>query len=213
MPGDMARETAARARAQNAYKGAIGQTQTQTLHLTPARGDLIASKVYTSIDSVADPELVERLYADTLNTLRLDGADAVSLSVPVVYHDPAAEVMVLVLGHAQRHRELQERIRVLEQLLADPSPVPAYAKDFGVVFDGAGLRKYLESRVQQVLAARDSSKDIKDLDRRQKDIAARESELQRQLTELARNTKELEAARAQHELAQAEHHHAHAELQ
>jgi hypothetical protein len=93
MPGDMARETSARARSTNAYKGAIGQTQTQTLHVTTARGDLIASKVYTSIDALSDPELVERLYADSLNTLRMDGADAVSLSVPVVYHDPAAEVM------------------------------------------------------------------------------------------------------------------------
>src|ERR1041385_2745937 len=149
MPGAMAaRETAARARSQNAYKGTIGQTQSTTMHVTTSRGDLLASKVYTSIDSVSDPELVERLYADTLNTLRLDGADAVSLSVPVIYHDPAAEVMVLVLGHAQRHREIEERIRVLEQLLADPAPIPAYAKEFGVVFDGAGLRKYLEGRVQ-----------------------------------------------------------------
>lgn len=213
MPGDMARETAARARSQNAYKGAIGQTQTQTLHVTTARGDLIASKVYTSIDAVSDPELVERLYADTLNTLRMDGADAVSLSVPVIYHDPAAEVMVLVLGHAQRHREIDERIRVLEQLRTDTAPVPAYAKEFGVVFDGAGLRKYLESRVQQVLAARDSTKDIKDLDRRQKDVAARESELQRQLQELARSVKELESDRAKHEIVLAEHHRAQLELQ
>ncbi|HSD89533.1 MAG TPA: hypothetical protein VLB44_18510, partial [Kofleriaceae bacterium] len=206
----MAREMPARARSQHAYKGALGQTQTATVHVTTARGDLVAAKVYMSIDAVSDPELVERLHADTLNTVRLDGGETIHVSVPVVYHDPAAEVLVLVLGSAARHRELDERIRVLEQLRDDPAPVPAYAKELGVVVDGTGLRAYLEHKAQQVLTARDSAKEI---DRRQKDLATRESELQRQIQELARNSAELERNRTEHELAQAEYHRAQLELE
>src|SRR5687767_15910389 len=107
MPGlNMAREMPARARSQNAYKGTIGQTQTETVHVTNPRGDLVSATVYTTIDAVSDPDLVDRLYAGSLNSLKLEGQGALELAVPVVYHDPAAEVMVLVLGEAHRHREI-----------------------------------------------------------------------------------------------------------
>jgi len=73
--------------------------------------------VYTSIDAVTDPELVEQLYTDdparALNVVRTDGGELVRVAVPVVYHDPAAEVLVLVLSDAHRHRELDERIKLL----------------------------------------------------------------------------------------------------
>ena len=132
----------------NAYRGSLGRTQTRTVHITGARGDLVAATVHISVDAVTDPELAERLHSDdpslALNVLRVDGSEAVRVPVPVVYHDPAAELMVLVLGEAQRHRELEERIAMLEQLAADDAPVPPYAKEFGVVYGGSGLRQYLE---------------------------------------------------------------------
>src|SRR5512132_3213516 len=118
MPGDMARGTA-RSPSQSAYRGSIGQTQTKTVHVTNARGDLVATTVHTTIDAVSDPELVERLYAGSLNTIRLDGQSAHDVAVPIVYHDPAAELLVLVLGEAHRHRELEERIKLLERLRDD----------------------------------------------------------------------------------------------
>src|SRR5450432_2729793 len=93
----------ARAPSQNAYRGSIGRTQTATVHVTGATGDLVVATVYTTVDAVSDPELVERLHsadpARALNTI-----ENVQLAVPIVYHDSAAELMVLVLGEAHRHR-------------------------------------------------------------------------------------------------------------
>ena len=132
-----------------AYRGTIGRTQTATVHVTDPRGALVAVQVTTSVDATRDPELVEQLFGDLLNVARLDDAEPVPLAVPVLYHDPSAEVMVLVLGHAHRHRELEERIAVLEQLRRDAAAIPPYAKDFAVVFGGAGLRAYLAQRAQQ----------------------------------------------------------------
>jgi hypothetical protein len=180
----------------NAYRGRIGRTQTQTVHITGARGDLVATSVHTSVDAVSDPELAERLHSDdpaiALNALRVDGSEVVRVPVPVVYHDPAAEVMVLVLGDAHRHRELQERIAVLEALAADDAPVPPYAKDFGVVFGGAGLRAYIESRAQAAMA---SVRETKDAERRRGEIAAREAELRGVHQDLEAKKKELDAER------------------
>src|SRR3954464_12859242 len=108
MTSRMARGTT-RAPSQNAYRGSIGRTQTTLVHVTGPRGDLISAQVYTTIDAVSDPELVDRLYAEdpnrALNVVRADGGDAVRVTVPVVYHDPAIELMVLVLADAHRHIE------------------------------------------------------------------------------------------------------------
>jgi hypothetical protein len=206
----MARGPQARAPSQNAYKGSVGQTQTETVHVTSGRGDLIAATVHTTIDAVSDPDLVERLHGDSLNTLRFDGTEAVRIDVPLVYHDPAAEVFVLVLGEAQRHRELDERIRLLERLRADRTSVPAYVKEFAVAFTAAGLRKYLELKAQQVLTARETSKEA---DRRRSELAAREAELGRALQQLAQSQVELERQRTDHDLAMAEQHRAQLELE
>ena len=144
-----------RAPSQNAYRGSLGQTQTTTVHVTGPRGDLVAAQVHTTIDAVSDPELVERLHADdperALNIVRTEDREPVRVAVPVVYHDPAAEVLVLVLGEAHRHRELDERIRVLERLREDDAPIPSYAKEFAVVYGASGLRAYLERRAQEAL--------------------------------------------------------------
>ncbi len=210
MPGGMARETPARARAQNAYRGAIGQTQTKTVHVTTARGDLVATTVHTTIDAVSDPELVERLYAGSLNTIRLDGAGAHEVATPIVYHDPAAELLVLVLGEAHRHREIDERIHLLERLKTDEAPIPAYVKDFVVVFGGKGLRAYLETKAQQALAQR---VDTKELDKKKLELQNREAELERMRQELDHARAELKRKQGEHEISVAEFRRAQLELQ
>ncbi len=209
MPGDMARGIA-RSPSQNAYRGAIGQTQTRTVHVTNARGDLVATTVHTTIDAVSDPELVERLHAGSLNTIRLDGQSAHEVAVPVVYHDPAAEVMVLVLGEAHRHREIEERIKLLERLRDDDALVPAYVKDFAVVFGGAGLRSDLEAKAQQALALRADSKET---EKRKAELASREAELDRLRQELEAGKADLKRKHTEHEIGQAELRRAQAELQ
>ena len=189
----------------NAYRGSLGRTQTKTVHITGARGDLVAATVHISVDAVSDPELAERLHSDdastALNVLRVDGSEAVRVPVPVIYHDPAAELMVLVLGDAQRHRELEERIAVLQQLAADDAPVPPYVKEFGVVYGGTGLRQYLEARAQQAVAVVGAQKD---LERRKGEISAREQELREVHADLVKQKEDLAKQRLQLEADRSE---------
>jgi hypothetical protein len=148
-----------------AYGGAIGQTQTATVHVTDPRGALVAVEVHTSIDATSDPALVDRLYGETLNVARFAGGETIPLAVPVVYHDPAAEILVLVLGDAHRHRELEERIAVLERLRDDPATVPPYAKNFAVVFGPGDLRAHLAERAQLRDAAAELDRTTRQLGR------------------------------------------------
>ncbi|HEY5927440.1 MAG TPA: hypothetical protein VIV11_37405 [Kofleriaceae bacterium] len=200
----------ARSPSQSAYKGAIGQTQTKTVHVTNARGDLLSTTVHTQIDAVTDPDLVDRLYAGTLNTIRLDGQSVHDVAIPIVYHDPAAEVLVLVLGEAHRHAEIDERIRLLERLREDDAQIPAYVKDFAVVFGGPGLRQYLEHKAQLALATR---ADTKEVERKKVELQNREADLERQRQELEQTKAELKRKQGEHEITVAEFRRAQLELQ
>ncbi|MFT3699847.1 MAG: hypothetical protein QM831_42275 [Kofleriaceae bacterium] len=188
-----------RAPSHNAYRGSIGRTQTATVHVTRDNGDLAVETVYTTVDAVSDPELVERLHAQSLNA---------QLAVPLVYHDPAAELMVLVLGEAHRHREIEERIRLLERLKDDDAAIPAYAKDFAVVFGSAGLRAFLEQQAAEALAQakRDG------IDKREEDIARNRAAIEQAKAQLDAAHKQLEAQRAQLERDRAEQQRAQSEL-
>src|SRR5512139_401877 len=203
----MARGTT-RAPSQNAYRGQLGKTQTTTVHVAGPRGELIAAQVYTTIDAVSDPELVDRLHSDepgrALNTLRFEGGDVVKVAVPIVYHDPAAELLVLILGDAHRHRELDERIRVLEGLRDGDANVPAYAKNFAVVYGTSGLRAYLEERAQQALEAARNLESTRDSDRRRQDLASRETELERARVEHDKRVRDSERRAIELDVAKAD---------
>ncbi|HEX3474681.1 MAG TPA: hypothetical protein VHT91_06540 [Kofleriaceae bacterium] len=130
------------------YLGEIGKTRTSTVHVIDSRGALVAVEVYTGINAATDPALAEQLQDDSLNVVQLGGGE-MRIAVPVVYHDPAGRMMLLVLGDAHRHREIEERIRLLEQLRDDIADVPSYAKDFAVVFGAEGLCALLADRARQ----------------------------------------------------------------
>jgi hypothetical protein len=181
---DMARGP--RARSQSAYQGSVGRTQTDDVHVTTPRGESVVATVYTTIDAVSDPELVERLHAGTLHAVQLEDGETLRLALPVVYHDPAAELLVLVLGDAHRHRELEERIRLLERLRADSAAIPAYARNFAVVFGSAGLRAYLEQRAEQAVGETA-------LERQRKELDARARHLDHVAKEFEAKAKELDA--------------------
>lgn len=190
---------APRAPSQNAYRGAPARTQTSLVHVTAASGELVAAQVHVAIDALTDPDLVEKLHADQLNVV-----DGVRVQVPVLYHDPAAELMVLVLSDAHRHRELEERIAVLTRLAADPAPVPGYAKELGVAFGSAGLRAYLERRAQDALEQARTLDQHRDADKRRAELATREAELERRFKDVERRSLELESARGELEKARGE---------
>ncbi len=183
-----------RAPSQNAYRGALGRTQTSLVHVTGPKGELVAAKVHTTIDAVENPELVDRLHLDQLNAVQVEGSESIKIAVPVLYHDPAAELLVLVLDPSQRHRELEERIRVLERLRLDEAVIPAYVKELAVVFGGRELRDYLERRAQ---AALDAERSRLELDKRMRDLERRASEVEKRSGELDRTSTELEAVRTE----------------
>lgn len=191
----MARGTA-RTPSQHAYRGALGRTQTTTVHVTGPRGDLIAAQVYTTVDAASDPELVERLHTDdpvmALNVVRADSGESIRVAVPVVYHDPVAEVLVLVLSDSHRHRELDERIALLQRMRSDDAAIPPYAKEFCVVYGAAGLRALLEKRAEDALVKARAADALAELDRRRAEIDARAAEIDRD----ARTTREANDKRA-----------------
>ena len=203
----MARGTT-RAPSQNAYRGSIGKTQTTTLHVTGSRGEMVSAQVYTTVDAVSDPELVERLHSDdparALNVVRADGGAVIKVAVAVVYHDPAAEIFVLVLADAHRHREIDERIKLLERMRDDDAPIPPYAKEFAVVYGPSGLGAYLERRASEVLAATRAAEVARELDQRAKELDRRTVELEAARAELERNRSELERSRLELERLRSE---------
>jgi hypothetical protein len=199
----------------HAYRGTLGTTRTRVIQFTAPSGDLIAATVHVGVDAVADPELAARLQDDdparALNAVvGPDGARAI-VDVPVLYHDPAAPVFVLVLGAGDRHRELAERARVLAELAAEPVAVPAYVRDFAVVFGGRGLRDHLsraaELALEQARAAeqaREVERDRATLERRRAELAVRDGEIDRRTAELDRRTSELAARIADQDRARAQ---------
>jgi len=191
----MARGTA-RTPSPNAYRGALGRTQTTTVHVTGPRGDLIAAQVHTTVDAASDPELVERLHTDdpmmALNVVRAESGESIRVAVPVVYHDPVAELLVLVLADSHRHRELDERIALLQRMRADDAAIPPYAKEFAVVYGSAGLRGLLEKRANEVLEKTRHSDASSELDRRRAELEGRGGDLEKTREANDKRARELE---------------------
>ena len=205
----------ARAPSHNAYRGALGRTQTMTVHVAGPGSELVAAQVYTTIDAVSDPELVDRLHSvqpgSMLNVVRFDRGDPVRVSIPIIYHDPAAELFVLVLSDAHRHRELDERIKIYERMRDDDASIPDYVKEFSVVYGATGLRTHLEQRaedeareVELERSRADHDKKLRELERRANELeiarielASRVAEVERDRGELARDRGELERQRSE----------------
>ena len=196
----MARGTT-RAPSQTAYRGSIGKTQTTTLHVTGSRGEMVSAQVYTTVNASTDPELVERLHSEdpdhAINVVRAEGGAVIKVAVAVVYHDPTAEILVLVLADAHRHRELDERIKLLERMRDDDAPIPPYAKEFAVVYGPAGLGAYLERRANDHLASTRNSETSRELEERAQDLDRRARELEAAHADLERNRVELEKLRSE----------------
>ncbi len=193
----MARGTARTpAPATPAYRGALGRTQTTTVHVTGPRGDLIAAQVYTTIDASTDPELVDRLHTDdpvmALNVVRAESGESIRVAVPVVYHDPANELLVLILADSHRHRELDERIALLQRMRSDDAAIPPYAKEFTVVYGAAGLRALLEKRASDALEKVHHDSASSELVRLRAELDGRAAELEKVRESNEKRARELE---------------------
>lgn len=137
-----------------AYRGRSGQTGTRVVHVSLGNGALAAATVYATVNVEQDPELAARMLGsgDPLGATLEDGS-TLPLQTPTVYHDPSAEVFVLVLGEGDRHRELACRIELLQRLVEDAATIPPYVKDFSVAFGSMGLRALLAAATRSAAQA------------------------------------------------------------
>ena len=201
-----------RAPSQHAYRGTVGATRTAILHVSrpiaspggPPGSEIVPLAVHVAVDVVADPELGQRLLSDDpelgLNVVRDGDGQAIVLSVPVVYHDPAAEIFALVVGPSDRHRELELRSKLLAELATDvSSPVPAYVRDAAVVFGAAGLRVHLEHLAERTLAHQRAAEHGRELEReratgerRKVELTGREAEVDRRAGAVSDRARELD---------------------
>jgi hypothetical protein len=173
-------------------------TRHTTVHVTTPKGELAVATIVEAVDAVADPDVARQLLDDRQwNQVAMPDGSVATLAVTVVYHDPAAEVLVLVLPADQRHRELDERIRLLERMRADDAPIPPYARDFAVVFGAAGLRTYLEKQAEEALIQGRIADQLKDLERRRAELDRKEAEIARKDADGERGRAELERVRAE----------------
>jgi hypothetical protein len=125
------------------YGGATARTRKVPVVYCCPCGERFGAEVFAAVDS-GDAEAKAALLEGRLNRVRCPSCDAISeVSVAVVYHDLRAPRLVLVLPDALRHRELEERARLYEQLALDRHPPPLYVLEAQVVFGAAGLRAVL----------------------------------------------------------------------
>ena len=117
------------------YQGRLGTTTRASVHVTSGSGSTFPATVYSSINVTDSPELLQQLAAGTLHQVS-DPASGTeySLAQPVMLHDPSRAVMALFLPDALRHRESEERRRVLGELDKDDSPLPRYVREFAAVY-------------------------------------------------------------------------------
>jgi hypothetical protein len=126
------------------FLGAAGQTRTERVLYSCACGELRPVDVYRCVNAASHPDLARRLAAGELNRIECPGRGPEPVNVSVVYHDPNAGLLVLVIPESARHSELVERAELLRALAADREyPVPTYAVEFIAVFGSQGLAELL----------------------------------------------------------------------
>lgn len=166
---------------------------------------MVSVEVYRSIDVSTDPDLGQRLLSDdparALNAMTSPiSKKAHIVAVPVVYHDPANRLFILVMPISQRHRELAERAALWTAIAEDTaSHVPRYVLEHAVVYGPDGLTHYLESQAERVLDGQrrhETEQELEraklELERSNESLAAQRAELERLTEELDRRSREID---------------------
>ncbi len=151
------------------YRGPVGKTRRESVHVTIPGGHVRSVEVYVAVDVQADPKLKDAALAGALH--RFEGGE--ELAIPFVYHDPAARKLALVIPETLRHRELLERARFFERLAEDTEhEIPTYVRAATVVIGPKELAEYLEAEGE---ASADAARHQRDFDARDRELAAREA--------------------------------------
>src|SRR6185503_2385056 len=119
------------------YPGASVHTRREPVIYSCPCGERFRAEAWRAVDAT-DGEAAARLLDGALNRVRCPSCDTpAELQVPVVYHDPRALRLVLVLPDSLRHRELEEGARFFQLLAEDREPPPLYVLEAQVVFGAA----------------------------------------------------------------------------
>jgi hypothetical protein len=122
------------------FKGNLGKTQTEHVHITAADGSIRSVEVYRVVNVATHPELRDRVRSGDLHRLE-DGHD---LALSFVYHDPEARKFALVIPIVLGHLELKERAKLMNALAEDSThEVPRYVRECTTVIGLEALEVFL----------------------------------------------------------------------
>lgn len=140
------------------YRGKIGATRSEPVHLLLADGRTRSISVHVGVNVGSDPHLREAALAGALH--RFEGGE--ELAIPFVFHDPVQRRLCVVVPEVLRHTALSERAKLLDAIAADRDvAVPSYARDAKVAVGVEGLRVLLEAPDDRAeLAARAQAEDL-----------------------------------------------------
>ncbi len=180
------------------YAGRVGTTRRQNVHFACPCGALISVEAYCSVDANSEPELAQRLLAEdlVLNSCQCAETGAThAVNIPVVYHAPENRLFILVIPEPLRHRELDERASLATAIAEDAGvDVPAYVRNFCVVYGAAGLKQHLEEQAEEAMQATRGAELAqqlelaeRELDKQRETMAAQQSEFERIASELDRS--------------------------
>jgi hypothetical protein len=131
------------------YRGQLGETARKSIQVTGREGGTFVVDVYECINVTQDPELREALESGGIFEARDPVTDDVhELAEPVRVHNEELRLLALLIPESLRHREFACRIDLLEQMAGQSQGLPAYIRDFEVVF---GVDAYL--RLEEAYAA------------------------------------------------------------
>ncbi len=131
--------------ASRVYAGRSVTTRRERVVYACSCGQRFGAEVWRAVDA-RDADETRRLHAGLLNRVRCPSCAAESdVQVPVLFHDGAAQRLVLVLPDGARHRELAERAALFTQLAEDLVAPPDYVLAPEVIFGVAGLTSPLHA--------------------------------------------------------------------
>ncbi|MDH5492150.1 MAG: hypothetical protein OEY14_09365, partial [Myxococcales bacterium] len=185
-----------------AYTGSVGRTRRGQVHLCVPGAPPRAVEVLHCVNAATDPQL-----ASSVREGRTNVVDGVPLASALVYHDPAARRLILLIPPSLAHRVLQERAALCLALAEEVEhPLPAYAMDFEVAIGAEELLAMLSrpaprevrDRLMQAEATqreRELELDgrIAELRRREGFVRDEQRELESRSAQLERRQQELEA--------------------
>ncbi len=125
----------------------LGETAQTSVQISSTRGSIFTTHLYRCVNATDDPDLANELREGTLNQVEcpFEKGRTYQPAFPVIYHDGTKKIFALVLPEALRHRELQCRQELLQELATSSEEIPGYMRSFQVVFDPEELEQLAET--------------------------------------------------------------------